>query len=157
MLVLTRIDDRLIHGQVATQWVTTTQANNIYIVDDETADDEFSVMVCKGLAPLRTEVHVLHVDEAIETLKEADKDNDNRALIIVKVPQPIVKMVEAGVNIQKVIVGGMGKRNDRKVFFRAIHANDTEIEELRKLSEMGVDVECQIVPSDNATPIAKLI
>lgn len=157
MITLTRIDDRLIHGQVATQWVITTQANNIYIVDDETADDEFSVMVCKGLAPLRTEVHVLHVDEAIDVLKQADADEDNRALVIVKVPTPIIKMVESGVNLKKVIVGGMGKRDDRKAFFRAIHASDAEIEQLKQLCDIGVDVDCQIVPSDKATPVSKII
>lgn len=157
MITLTRIDDRLIHGQVATQWVTSTQANNIYIVDDETADDEFSVMVCKGLAPLRTEVHVLHVEEAIDVLKQADEDSDNRALIIVKVPTPIIRMVEGGVNIKTVIVGGMGKRDDRKVFYRAIHASDEEINQLKQLAEKGIDVECQIVPSDKATPILKIV
>jgi mannose/fructose/N-acetylgalactosamine-specific phosphotransferase system component IIB len=157
MIVLTRIDDRLIHGQVATQWVTTTRANNIYIVDDETANDEFSVMICKGLAPLRTEVHVLHVSEAVEVLKAADADDDNKALIIVKTPSPVIQLIEGGVRIEKVIVGGMGKRDDRKMFYKAIHTSSVEIEQFRKLIDMNVDLQCQIVPSDKPSPVAKLV
>ena len=88
MIALTRIDDRLIHGQVATQWVADSRANNIYIVDDETADDEFAVMVCKGLAPLRTEVFVLKTMESFDVLKEVAENDSKRGLILVKTPEP---------------------------------------------------------------------
>ena len=41
-IVLARIDDRLIHGQVMTAWLQFTGGNHIVIVDDATAGDEFT-------------------------------------------------------------------------------------------------------------------
>ncbi len=156
MIALTRIDDRLIHGQVATQWVADSRANNIYIVDDETANDEFAVMVCKGLAPLRTEVFVLRTEESFDILKEVAENSSKRGLIIVKTPEPLEKMIEHGVPLKKIVVGGMGKRADRKTLFKAISASDEEIESLKNMEAKGIEVVVQIVPSDKAIPISKL-
>ena len=50
-IVLTRIDDRLIHGQVVTAWAKITKANRIIVVDDEVAMDEFMVKILKMAAP----------------------------------------------------------------------------------------------------------
>ena len=156
MIALTRIDDRLIHGQVATQWVADSRANNIYIVDDETAEDEFAVMVCKGLAPLRTEVFVLKTEDSFDVLKEVAESDDKRGLILVKTPQPLYEMIEHGVPLKKIVVGGMGKRVDRKPFYKAISASDEEIELLKKMENDGVEVVVQIVPSDKAISVSKL-
>ncbi len=41
-IVLARIDDRLIHGQVMTSWLNYTGANKIIVIDDVTANDSFS-------------------------------------------------------------------------------------------------------------------
>ncbi len=157
MIALTRIDDRLIHGQVATQWVREVHADKIYIVDDETANDEFATMICKGLAPLRTEVFVLHEDKAAEALKEVDQKQDVQALILVKGPGALIKMLNGGLELKKVIVGGMGKRADRKAFYRSISVSDEEIDQFQSMIEKGVDLQCQIVPSDNSIPVSKLI
>ena len=50
-VVLARVDDRLIHGEVVTAWTPTMRANRIIIVDDDVAKDEFNVRVVKALAP----------------------------------------------------------------------------------------------------------
>lgn len=157
MIALTRIDDRLIHGQVATQWVKEAQANQIYIVDEETANDEFATMICKGLAPLHTEVFVLGENEAAEVLKGVDENAGVRALIIVKAPGALLTMLNAGLELKKVIVGGMGRRADRKTFYRSISVSEKEIGQFEEIMEKGVEMVCQIVPSDNATPVSKLI
>lgn len=157
MIALTRIDDRLIHGQVATQWVKEVQANQIYIVDDETASDEFAAMICKGLAPLHTKVFVLSECEAAEVLKGIDENVNVRALIIVKEPGAILTMLNDGLKLKRIIVGGMGRRADRKTFFRSISVSEKEIEQFTEIIEKGVDLYCQIVPSDNAILVSKLI
>ncbi|MFK5281348.1 PTS sugar transporter subunit IIB, partial [Lacticaseibacillus paracasei] len=44
-LVLTRIDDRLIHGQVMTAWIKERKATQVVIVDDGTANDDYMIEV----------------------------------------------------------------------------------------------------------------
>ncbi|MBE6083621.1 MAG: PTS sugar transporter subunit IIB, partial [Tissierellaceae bacterium] len=50
-IVLTRIDDRLIHGQVMTAWVKQTKATRIIIIDDVVAKDDFMKKVLTMAAP----------------------------------------------------------------------------------------------------------
>ena len=60
-VVLARVDDRLIHGEVVTAWTPTFKANKIIIIDDEVAKDTFNVRVVKALAPAGTKVIVYNV------------------------------------------------------------------------------------------------
>ena len=57
-IVLVRIDDRLIHGQVMTAWVKETGANQIIIVDDEVSKDLFMSEVMKASAPVLSLIHI---------------------------------------------------------------------------------------------------
>ena len=50
-LVLTRIDDRLIHGQVMTAWIKNRKANQVVIVDDDVANDEYMIDVLEMAIP----------------------------------------------------------------------------------------------------------
>ena len=61
-VVLARVDDRLIHGEVVTAWTPTMRGNRIMIVDDEVVQDAFNVRVVKALAPAGTQVIVYSVE-----------------------------------------------------------------------------------------------
>src|SRR5699024_8244281 len=92
-IVLTRIDDRLIHGQVMTAWVKKTRANQILIIDDEVAKDEFMSEVLKMSAPSGIDIFVKRVDEAIIFIKEELAENA-RLIILVKGPAVIDSLLE---------------------------------------------------------------
>ena len=81
-IVLTRIDDRLIHGQVATAWSKVTNANRIIVVDDEVANDSFMEMVLKSATPSSLSVDVLTVNDALKVINS--DDTGERVIILVK-------------------------------------------------------------------------
>ena len=95
-VVLARIDDRLIHGQVCTFWVTNRGANRIIIQDTGTANDPLMSKICKQLAPRGTVVEVYTDEEAIPVLKAAFEDGD-KAVWLCKFPQQVKMAVEGGV------------------------------------------------------------
>ena len=64
-IVWTRIDDRLIHGQVMTQWIQYTEANEVLIIDDGVAKDSFLQMVMKSSVPGKISLKVLSVNKGI--------------------------------------------------------------------------------------------
>ena len=157
MISLVRIDDRLIHGQVSTQWVAEVSANTIVIVDDETAENDFMTMVCKGMAPLHIEVIVCTTAGAVDRLKEIDGDSSRKAIVLVKTPGVLLRLLDHGVVIKKIIVGGIGKRGDRKNFYKSIHVSEGEIEDFKEIMNRDVELCVQMVPSDSAIPVTKLI
>ena len=66
-IVLTRVDSRLIHGQVMTKWVNQVQANKIVVVSDELAADEFMRSIYLMSAPTGVEVVCLFEAQAAES------------------------------------------------------------------------------------------
>lgn len=146
MISLVRIDDRLIHGQVVTQWISHTQANIIYIVDDTLANDPFMKKMLVNLAPAGTVVKVVTIQAACENMHKVQDNKELRAMILTNTPYPVLKMVEAGITIPKVILGGMGAGLDRKRIFKTVAITEKEKQDIEAIMEFGVEVVCHIVP-----------
>ena len=77
-IVLIRIDDRLIHGQVVTQWIKDTNGNRILIVDDKLVNDRMMMRILKAAAPPGVKVEVMTVADAETELKQDAVPGENK-------------------------------------------------------------------------------
>lgn len=154
-IVLTRIDDRLIHGQVITAWAKIKKANRIIVVDDEVAEDSFMVKVLKMAAPSSIKVEIFTIADAAGALNA--EDTGENVIILVKTPKTVLGLIQAGVNIKELNLGGMGATQGRKQLYRNISISEGEKELFRELLALDVDVFVQIVPDANKMPMATLI
>ena len=80
-IVLARIDDRLIHGQVMTAWVSYAGGKEILIVDDKVAKDPFLSAVITGAAPKHLKATAVTIEKATKELLE-NKDNTEKKYIL---------------------------------------------------------------------------
>lgn len=147
-LVLVRIDDRLIHGQVVTQWMKDTHANKVLIIDDKLPEDAFMKRVLKAAAPPGVKCIIKNVADSIPYIQGDPKTDDEAILVLVKYPSVIEALLDAGISIPKVILGGMGIRGDRKVFNRNVAANEEEVECMKRIVSKGSEMVYQLVPSE---------
>jgi len=147
-IVLTRIDDRLLHGQVMVSWIPFLNANEIIIVDDEYACDDFMSNLIKEAAPEHLKVEVLTVEQSKEYLEL--NDDKSKVLIISRNVENISKLIELGVEIKKINIGGLGFCEGRKKLINAIHLSDKELDLLKSISAKGIEVEVQMLPKDKA-------
>lgn len=154
-IVLTRIDDRLIHGQVITAWSKIAKADRIIVVDDEVAEDSFMVKVLRMAAPSSIKVDIFTIVDA--ALKLAREDTGEKVIILVKTPQTVLGLIKAGVPIKELNLGGMGATQGRKQLYRNISISAAEKETFKELLSLGVDVFVQIVPDANKMPLATMI
>ena len=97
-VVLTRIDDRLIHGQVMTSWLNFTSANKIMVIDDQTAADPFMKTVLKNAVPGNVGLGVFTVQKAVARLKKGFKPDD-KVIILVKYPKTVLMLIKQGIQI----------------------------------------------------------
>ena len=154
-LVFTRVDDRLIHGQVMTSWLKVyNTAKHILIVDDATSKDPFMGKMFSLLVPSGITISVQSVDEAVETFKAG---LPQPTVMIVKVPLTIKRLIDAGVDIDYFNIGGMGMSAGRKKFFQNISMSDEEKQICRELTAKGVRIEIQIVPAQSMHEVSKLL
>ncbi|MDK2878777.1 MAG: sorbose system component [Thermoanaerobacteraceae bacterium] len=153
-IVLTRIDDRLIHGQVMAGWVKYTQANRIIIADDGVAQDPFMEKVLKMAAPPGIKVEVYNIEKAINILK-GDGQPGEKVIVLVKYPKAVYALLEGGVEIKELNIGGIGAGPGRKQLYRNISLSLDEKDVLNKIVSMGVKVYIKIVPDDKKIEVKK--
>lgn len=153
-LVLTRIDDRLIHGQVMTTWIKNKHAEQVVIVDDGTAADEYMIEVLEMAVPEDIAIGIFTKEEGVEFFSQG---LDAPTILLVKGPEALVYLVEHGIAIDEVDVGGMGARADRSVLYKNISTSEAENEEFRKLLGHGVNVFVQVMPQNPPVGIAEYL
>ena len=155
-VVLTRIDDRLIHGQVVTGWVKKTDCSRILVIDDQVAKDVFMQRLLKAAAPPKIPVEAKSTEEASRWLLEEETAGE-RIMILVKVPQVIEIMQKAGIIFDEVILGGMASKAGRKKFNKNVSASEEEVECMKRIMGRGTKRLCQLVPDENPVDVAKLV
>ena len=155
-VVLIRIDDRLIHGQVVTGWVKKTDCKSILVVDDQVAKDVFMQRVLKAAAPPKMPVEAKSVADASEWLSQEGSAGE-RILILVKVPETIERMQERGLVFDEVILGGMASKAGRKKFNKNVSASEEEVACMKRIMERGTKMLFQLVPDETPVDVAKLV
>ena len=149
-IVLVRIDDRLIHGQVMTSWLNYTSANKIMIIDDEVANDAFMKSV-----PANVKLATFTVEKAAARLKKGFAGD--KCIILVKYPKTLYRLMSEGIVFDHVNIGGMGVSGDRTKFFRNISASEEEKKMLKELVEAGSKIGVRIIAEDSETDISKML
>ncbi len=159
-VVLARIDERLLHGQVCTKWMQATHANVIVLADDDLVNDKFTCKIFMGMKPAGTELQIFTVDQAIEYLKEDSPENE-KVMLLTKCAQSFLRMNEAGVVYDKIICGSAAvsgnKYGKRKKLIRDLFASDSEKDAMRALIEKGVTMVYQLAIDNAPVDLAKLL
>ena len=153
-LVLTRIDDRLIHGQVMTKWLKETEAQNVLIIDDATAKNDFMINVFEQAIPEDVGIGVFNKEDGVKFLSQP---LEAPTLILVKVPETVEYLIEHGIDIKDVDLGGMGAKEGRTTLYQYISTSPEEDKCFKRLIDKGVNVYVQIVPQNEKEPIEPLI
>ena len=156
-LEFSRIDDRLIHGQVVTQWIKQyNKVQHILVVDDKTAADPFMGKMFSYLVPSGITIENRTIDEAAELLN-AEGGLEKPTMLIAKVPDTIKALRDKGCQIDYFNIGGMGLTGDRKKFFQNISMSPSEEEVIKSMIDDGVKVEIQIIPAQGCYNVADLL
>ena len=145
-IVHVRIDDRLIHGQIATMWTNYLGVTRIMVVDDQAAVDEIQKMSLKMATPSGVALSVFSVERAAERLNGGNYEGQ-RLMLILKSPDSLERLVDLGVKIQEVNVGNLIMMEGKSKIANTVSINRQELEIFRKLNKQGVKLTLQLIPS----------
>lgn len=151
---LVRIDDRLIHGQVATTWVNVKKIEQILLINDKLKSDPVQQKIVTMTAPADVKVLVFDVDKFIEVAGK--QDIKKSTMLILTTSTDVLRLLEGGVKFDHLNVGGMRMQEGRKRYTKALSVTPAEEEAFRKIRAMGVKIEVQMVPNDPATKIEQI-
>lgn len=155
-IVNIRIDDRLIHGQVAAVWSLFTQATRIMVIDDAAVKDPIQKEALKIACPNQCKLSILTVEKAAQNLKE-QKYEGEAVFIIVKGPKTLRTLYDLGFAMDSVNVGNMGGKANTEMIKKAVSVSKEDIEDFLYLAEHGVHFTAQMVPEDESIDFIKLL
>jgi mannose/fructose/N-acetylgalactosamine-specific phosphotransferase system component IIB len=155
-IVLFRIDERLVHGQVVTAWLGHTQAEEIFVLDDATAQDSLLRSVVKMAVPSHIDVQVASLEEAEELLAELDPEA--KVMVVVKHPENARKVLEQyqGEALE-INMGNAGMAAGRSKLSSSVYLAATEVEELRRIESLGHAVYLQTVPGTERKSLSEAL
>ncbi|KAF6655958.1 PTS mannose transporter subunit IIAB [Enterobacteriaceae bacterium EKM102V] len=153
---LARIDDRLIHGQVATRWTKETNVQRIIVVSDEVAKDHVRKTLLTQVAPPGVTAHVVDVDKMVRVWNNP-KYGQDRVMLLFTNPTDVLRVVEQGVDIRTVNIGGMAFRQGKTQVNNAVSVDEKDIAAFRKLNERHIELEVRKVSSDQKLKMMDLI
>ena len=155
-IVLARIDNRLLHGIIATQWAPASGADRMMVIDDTTASDPILKEGMKLGKPPSMSLSIISLETALKNFA-AGKYDKQKVFIVVKEPEPILRLIEAGQTIRKLNIGGTIAYEDGiKLSARAM-ARLQDMQTYKKLAQHGVKLSVQYIPADKEIPLQNLI
>lgn len=155
-IVLARVDNRLVHGQVLEAWVPHTHATCILVANDEVASSGLRRMMMEASVPRSLKVEIGTVDEISDKLAE-NEFSSYRVLLLFASSSDALRAHRKGVQFTHLNLGNMHKGNKTVALSCTIHLDPEDIENLRQLEYHGVDIISRCVPADRGQSWRKLI
>lgn len=153
-----RIDDRLIHGQIVTAWLSDSKADVILVADDLASKDPTQQMLLKLAVPAKIKLSVMTIEMAAEFLK---KDlSDAKVLLIVRTPKAALNLFEQGFYIESVNVGNISNSHSvvgRKRLLPYIYVEPEDVECLKAIADKDIKLDVRAVPNDKSIDGLSLI
>jgi fructoselysine/glucoselysine PTS system EIIB component len=154
MIKLLRVDDRLIHGQVAMVWTSFLQANHIIVANDKVANDAMSKMALSLAKPPGVDLEFLSVNSAIEHLNGTTLAN-KKVFVVVESTSDARTLCSKVGEISKVIFGGIRQSGGKTLIDRQVFLDAQDIQNWKDMVSMGKEVQIQVVPSEKTVNLSE--
>jgi mannose/fructose/N-acetylgalactosamine-specific phosphotransferase system component IIB len=146
MIVLFRIDDRLIHGQVVLGWGTALKPDRIILADDLVAANEWERGLYASAAPPEIKVSILALTETAAQLKAGVFEGE-KVILLVKHPRSVLSLMDLGLSVSEVNIGGIHYREGREKVLENVYLDAEELSVMRELVKRGVKLDGRALPS----------
>lgn len=153
---LARLDDRLIHGQVALVWTKEANVSRIIVVSDEVSKDHLRSTLLKQAAPPGVLASIVDVEKAVRVFNNPKYAKD-RVMLLFTTPIDVERTIKAGIPIDSLNIGGVSYKEGKKKLTKAIFLSQAEADSLKRLGDNGVELDVRIIVNDPKEDMIALI
>lgn len=148
IILQTRVDNRLIHGQVATSWLPYLKANLAVVANDQAATDEAQQALLQMSAGPNVATRFFTLQQTIDKIHKASAKQ--HIMLLVEFVQDAVTLVKAGVPLKEVVLGNMHPAPNKTKVTDVIFVDDNDVAAIKELKNLGVNVVIRRFPTDKA-------
>lgn len=151
-IIMTRIDERLIHGQ-GQLWVKSLGCNTVIVANDKVSTDQMQQTLMTTVVPKTIAMRFFSIQKVIDVIAKANPAQ--KIFIVIKDTKDALRLVEGGVPIEEINIGNIHNAEGKKQVTRSIFLDEEDKANLRKLHELGIRFNTKTTPSgnDGATPV----
>ena len=151
-VVLLRVDQRLLHGQVVEGWVPHLKVDGVVVADDRIAADPISTIAMTAACPVRVKLAVMSVADAAKAAVSGALPGA-RTLVLVGTIGSLARVWDGGLRAEQVNVGNVPIAEGRARVTNCVALSAEEVRELDRLAAAGAAVEVRTVPKDRASDL----
>lgn len=161
MIKMLRVDERLIHGQVAVSWTKVLNISHIVLINNDVVKNEMQKMTLKMAVPAEVKLAIKNVEDGINLLKDP-RTEKMRILIVVKNPFDALEVAKQTKNIELINLGNYGllpSGSDKvqKELVSCIRINEDDLLILKSIVKLGIPFEAQLTPDSSKKDMIKLL
>jgi mannose/fructose/N-acetylgalactosamine-specific phosphotransferase system component IIB len=155
-LVLVRIDDRLIHGQVVLGWARILKPERVVVANDRVAGNDWERRLYTASVPQPLKAAFLTVDEAAAELRAGGFAGERTVLLFESVAD-VHRSAAAGALFGEVNVGGLHFREGTRAVLPFVYLSEEDRQRLRELIAQGAKFVARDIPGNPAFDLGPLI
>lgn len=156
-IVNVRIDERLVHAQVAAVWASTLNVTKIVVIDDGAAQDDIQQVALKMACPKNVKLSIVSAANAAEKLKNASEQPEGRIFVVMKGVKTLQKLADHGYLFNEVNVGNLSAKEDGITLKRSVTLTKEQMAIILDLNKKGTKFTSQLVPTEEKIDLIKLI
>ncbi len=144
MLVLVRVDDRLLHGQIVCAWAPYLKATALVVASDEAAGDSLSGEIMKSCGYEGMKVQVESVEEAS---RDRGLSGAGRVILVVADIKDAMRIYDGGVKFRSINIGNVHHEDGGRRFSPSVMLDGADEAMLERFESFGVEIEIRDVPA----------
>ena len=156
-IVMCRVDERGIHGQVAASWTNTLNASRLMVVDDMAAKDDIQKMALKMACPSSAKLSILPVEKAVARLNDPANYEGERLFVIFKTTENLRRAIDLGAPITAVTIGNISNKVGSQILFKSVSVSKSDKENILHVASKGIEVTGQQVTADPKTYVVEIL
>lgn len=158
MISLFRIDDRLLHGQVAFGWSPSVSANVILVVNDEAKNDKVKAMAMDLAKPNNVKLYIRGVQESGEIVSKFAEAKKSNVLILARNSDDALEVAKnSNGAISEINVGGLRYEEGKKKLTDLVAVSEKDISNFKEMEELGIKLDFRILPRDKKQSLSDLL
>lgn len=142
-----RIDERLIHGQVATMWTNALKLTRLMVIDDQIVKSPIQKTALKTACPNGIHLSILTAAGAAKRIKQGQYQGQT-VLILVKRPAILKQLVDLGLKLPEINVGNMSTKEGSQQVAKSVAVTVSDIADFKYLADKGLTIYHQMIPSE---------
>lgn len=146
-IIHARVDERLIHGQVATVWTNSLGAQRIMVVNDQAVKDQVQIGALKMAKPVGVKLSILSKRKAVEKILDGKYDEE-KVFLITRNIEDMSDLINQGVPLTAFNVGNISQKEGSKPIKKSVALTETGISTIKELTDKGIKITAQMIPSE---------